>query len=133
MFLPTLFNMLLAWDWGLLWFCPALVPAAYGWWQLLKRHGSEAALALFMALPYFILFAFYTGARDGVNYGPRYMVAILPLLLVGIIGFLMHAPLRRFATLLMWLLIAASFIINTPAALASWMFGASHPLEALLH
>ena len=132
-FIPHALGMLFSFKYGLLWFCPALIPAAYGWWHLLKRHGGGIALALTMALPYYLFLAFYSGVSlDDTNYGPRYMVALLPLLLVGIIGFLAHAPLRRPATKLLWLLIAASFAINAPAAIASWMFGTRHPFAALL-
>ena len=135
-FLPHAWGMLFSYKYGLLWFCPALVPAAYGWWQLLKKRREDASslvLALTMGLPYYLFIAFYQGVSlDDTNYGPRYMVTILPLLLVGIIGFLAHARLSRPSTVLMWLLIAASFATNAVAALGSWIFGTRHPFEALL-
>ncbi|MGI9249912.1 MAG: ArnT family glycosyltransferase, partial [Pseudohongiellaceae bacterium] len=105
-FLPTAYNMMFSLQYGLLPFCPALIPAAYGWWQLLKRHGKQVGVALLMALPYFLFFTIYTGTPDGLNYGPRYMAAILPLLLVGIIGFLAYAKLPRTSTMAMWGLLA---------------------------
>ena len=130
-FFPNAFNIVFATQWGLLSFCPALIPAAYGWWQLLTKRAKQTGLALLMALPYFLFFCFYTGVRDGVNYGPRYMVAILPLLLFGIIGFLAYARLSRLSTKLMWALLAISFLINAPAAIGSWLFGTRHPIQAL--
>lgn len=133
-FLPHALGMVFSFKYGLLWFCPALVPAAYGWWQLLKRRqdASQLALALFMVLPYYLFIAFYQGiSLDDTNYGPRYMMVALPLLLIGVVGFLAHARLRSASAAFMWLLIAASFATNAPAAIASWTYGTRHPLQAL--
>ncbi|MGI9249908.1 MAG: hypothetical protein ACR2PR_01750, partial [Pseudohongiellaceae bacterium] len=129
--LPNAYDMVFSIQFGLLPFCPALIPATYGWWQLLKRHGMQIGVALLMALPYFAFMAGYTLVRDGLNYGPRYMAAILPLLLVGIIGFLAYARLSRTSTLAMWGLLAISFLISASGAIASWYFRAWHPVEGL--
>ena len=131
-FLPNIFKVVFSPNYGVLAFCPALIPAAYGWWKMLDKNTlTDIGIALLMALPYYLFICLYTGADGGYAYGPRYMTAVLPLLLLGIIGFLMHADLRRHSTKIMWGLIALSFLINASAAIASWKFWTRHPIEAL--
>ncbi|MGI9251525.1 MAG: hypothetical protein ACR2PR_10045, partial [Pseudohongiellaceae bacterium] len=130
--LPTIYGMLFSMQYGLLPYCPALIPAAYGWWRLLQEHGRQAGVALLMALPYFALFTAYIGTLGGANYGPRYMMVLLPLLMVGIVGFLVYARLPRILHLGMWVLLVASFLINASAAVASWKFWYVHPVQVLL-
>ncbi|MGI9252086.1 MAG: phospholipid carrier-dependent glycosyltransferase [Pseudohongiellaceae bacterium] len=129
--LPNIRDIFISDHRGILLYCPALIPAAYGWWQLFKEHGKQASVALFMALPYMMFFATFTG-HVAYAYGPRYMTVILPLLLVGIIGFLAYARLPRILRLGMWGLLAASFLINASAAIGSWKFWVHHPVQALL-
>jgi hypothetical protein len=91
---------------GLFWYCPPTILAILGFRKLFKSKPLEALLLLGIFLSYLVLHAFWE--FRGWNWGPRFLVPALPVLLVlvsvlskkwwnGIIiltaiGFLVNAP-----------------------------------------
>jgi hypothetical protein len=64
---------------GLLWYCPPTILAILGFRQLFKSKPLEALLLLAIFLNYLVLHSFWL--FKGWNWGPRFLVPTLPLLL----------------------------------------------------
>lgn len=64
---------------GLLWYCPPTFLAIVGFRKLFKSKPLEALLILGIFLAYLVLHSFW--AFRGWNWGPRFLVPVLPLLL----------------------------------------------------
>lgn len=86
---------------GLLWYCPLVLLALALWPLLLSRRRAEGLLALGVFLPTLLVYATYPVWWGGVCWGPRYLVPVLPFLLLPL-AFLLERfprtlPLRRVA------------------------------------
>jgi hypothetical protein len=103
---------------GILASSPVAIAALAGWPYLLRQHPRIAApLAAAFGL-YHLLMALWAGWTGGHTYGPRLVVPVLPLLLLGVLG-LLRSPLweRRGVRALTWTLAALSVAFNAWAAL----------------
>ena len=79
---------------GILATSPIAAAALAGWPYLLKqRPGAALPLASAFGL-YLLLTALWSGWTGGHSYGPRLIVPVLPLLLLGLLG-LVRSPLWR--------------------------------------
>ncbi len=67
---------------GLLLFCPLVVLALPLWPLLMRRRRPEALLALGIAAITLLVFATYPVWWGGVCWGPRYLVPVLPFILL---------------------------------------------------
>ncbi len=67
---------------GLLWYCPLVVLALALWPLLLRRRRAEGLLALGVIAPTLVVFATYPVWWGGHNWGPRYLLPLLPLVLL---------------------------------------------------
>jgi len=67
---------------GLLLFCPLVVLALPLWPLLMRRRRAEALLALGIAATTLLVFATYPVWWGGVCWGPRYLVPVLPFILL---------------------------------------------------
>ncbi len=67
---------------GLLLFCPLVVLALPLWPLLLRRRRAEALLALGITAITLLVFATYPVWWGGVCWGPRYLVPVLPFILL---------------------------------------------------
>ncbi len=84
-------------------FTPLLVLTPLTLWRMRREHAAEAALILVLAVSYLVFYGTYT-AWHGLwsALGPRYLVPIVPLLLLPLAGWLEKSG--RVA----WLLVAPS-------------------------
>jgi hypothetical protein len=98
---------------GLLVNSPILVAAAWGLWLLGRRYGTEAALCAIVALAYVLINCGYYLPYGGVSPGPRFLVAGLPFLAVGLAPAFERVP--RLTTLL-----AVASILATMAVTVVW-------------
>jgi hypothetical protein len=82
-------------------------------------------------LLYFIAISTYAVWRGGDSYGPRYIVPVIPFILLPLLLFLSPAYRRiRWRTVIGILLILLSIFINANGAIASWKFINRNPLVA---
>ncbi len=87
---------------GLLWYCPLLLLAVVLWPRFLARRRAEALLALGIVAPSLVVYGTYPVWWGGICWGPRYLVPLLPLLLMPLAFLLPLVPqvgLRRRAIL----------------------------------
>ena len=67
---------------GLLWYCPLVLVALALWPRMLARRRAEGILALAMIALTLVVFATYPVWWGGICWGPRYLIPIIPLLLL---------------------------------------------------
>jgi hypothetical protein len=114
---------------GLAVLCPALIIAGALWPAFIRKFGRTAWLPAFGALLYLIVVATYGVWRGGDSYGPRYLVPVVPFILLPVLLFVDRA--RRFTGFKRGLgavLIIVSVFINANAAITSWKFIDRNPL-----
>ena len=69
---------------GLLWFSPVLVLTVPGFRHLWRTHGREARMLLGIIAVYFLLFSTWWMWWGGFAWGPRFLLPIIPLLVVSL-------------------------------------------------
>ncbi len=79
---PGLEGLLVSPGKGLLLFCPLVVLVLPLWPLLMRRRRAEALLALGIAAITLLVFATYPVWWGGVCWGPRYLVPVLPFILL---------------------------------------------------
>lgn len=117
---------------GLFLFAPIVAIAFFGWWHLLRERPLEAGLMLFGALAYSAIFTCVGFWGGGYCYGPRYLVPVIPILMLGLTKirstiFGRHPWAMAFSALVLFL----SIQINALGALPYWRFWSAHPLKGL--
>jgi len=70
---------------GLLWYCPLVVLALALWPLLMRRRRAEGLLALGIIAPTLVVFATYPVWWGGHDWGPRYLLPLLPLVLLPLV------------------------------------------------
>jgi len=70
---------------GLLWYCPLVVLALALWPLLMRRRRAEGLLALGVIAPTLVVFATYPVWWGGHDWGPRYLLPLLPLVLLPLV------------------------------------------------
>jgi hypothetical protein len=124
----------LAFDWlhGLLPFAPVVALALIGWFRLLREGSGEAWAIACGAGLYYLLFSCWTTWHGGYCFGPRYLVPIIPLIMVGVVKVPEMVRGRGF-----WVGAAAlavtvlSIQINALGAVPYWRYWYQHPLATL--
>jgi hypothetical protein len=103
---------------GILASSPVAVAALVGWPYLLRQRPSAAVPLASAFVVYVLLIALWSGWTGGHTYGPRLVVPVLPVLLLGVLG-LLRSPLwsRPAIRALTWSLAALSVAFNAWAAL----------------
>ncbi|GIW70912.1 MAG: hypothetical protein KatS3mg102_0454 [Planctomycetota bacterium] len=98
-------------------YAPAVVLGLCGLRQLVRRRLAVAVVAGGVALSYLLFYARFTHWEGGYCYGPRYLVPVLGLVLVG------AAPLlgRRRARGLLVALLVLGVLVNLPGLLTSFL------------
>ena len=69
---------------GVIWYVPLVLALPPGLWWLSRRRPLEASLCFATLLAWLILFSTWTAWWGGVNWGPRYLVPLMPLLFLGL-------------------------------------------------
>lgn len=76
------FGLLLSPGKGLLWYALPLLLTLWGWPRFAAWHRAEAAFVVALALPVIGLFSLYTFWHGDGSWGPRYLIPILPFLML---------------------------------------------------
>lgn len=97
---------------GLLWFCPLLLLALALWSLLLSRRRAEALLSLGIALPTLLVYATYPVWWGGTCWGPRYLVPVLPFLLLPLAYLLERFPRPPLPRRAVMVVIALSVLVQ---------------------
>lgn len=77
-----LFGLFFSFGKGLLWYSPPIILAVIGAPAFFRRHAKHASLILLVNLPLILLHAHWHSWMGGWSYGPRRLVASLPLLMI---------------------------------------------------
>lgn len=99
---------------GLFLFAPVTLVGSVGLWQEIRKRGPNSLAAFICAgigISYIIFFSSYTNWRGGAAFGPRYLIATLPLIVVGVAFAFQVLPKR-----LIYLVGTISMLINWTGA-----------------
>ncbi|MEM6255794.1 MAG: hypothetical protein AAF821_23020 [Cyanobacteria bacterium P01_D01_bin.156] len=94
---------------GMFWYCPPTILALVGLWVLWQQRKLECVALLGIVVAFWLLHSGW--AFNGWNWGPRFLVPIIPALMVtvGILGNRWHMPALG--------LIVLGFLVNAPTLL----------------
>ncbi len=107
-FWKNVFSLLLGYGKGLLWFCPAVLLGIFSWQYLKQRHRLMSRLFATMSLSVVLLVAAYSYWHAGFCLGPRYLLMIIPFLLVPLALWLKEAVTRNKRPSLLLVAVSAS-------------------------
>jgi hypothetical protein len=94
---------------GVLWYAPPLFLAIIGASRFWKIRRRESLLLIFMVVPAVILHAKWHSWMGGWSYGPRRMVALLPLLMLPAAAIVARMMTRRAGRIGLAVIAAAGF------------------------
>jgi hypothetical protein len=112
---------------GLLVYTPVLILAPLGYLRFLRSWRGEAILVAVLAMSRILFFARWWDF-DGHSWGPRFLVPLLPLLLIPL-AFARFGPVIRVAAAL---LVSAGFLIQTLGVLVPYEGMAFGPVQSQL-
>jgi len=81
-FLIGAYGLLFSSGRGLFWYSPPLIAGLFGLPAFARRLPAETALLAGVSLPLFVGYAIYASWDGGLCWGPRYIVPLVPLLLL---------------------------------------------------
>jgi hypothetical protein len=110
---------------GIIPFAPLCLLAALGWPVLWRQNRRESVLFLSCFAMWYCFVACLENWDGGYSYGPRYMVPIIPFLMMGLIGYLRDAPRPRM--LAFFWVGGLSLIINALGAVPYWNYWQLYP------
>jgi hypothetical protein len=116
---------------GLLPFAPVAVCSAIGWPALLREHRRPALVALASVVGLYALIAAFGLWHGGYCYGPRYLVPVLPLMMLGLLTRLRTLPLKPWRCADLVVLGLLSILITARGSIHSWSHWDTHPLTGL--
>ncbi len=105
-----LYGILLSPFRGLVWYSPVLVAALWGWPRLRKRHPHDALLILALVLTYLALFSTWWMWWGGFAWGPRFLLPIIPVLVVPLAPLWEESRGRRVILILVALSLFVQFL-----------------------
>lgn len=85
-FFEGLLGLLISPGKGLLWYALPLLAAIWGFPRFARNHRAEAIFVITLALPIFALFSLYSFWHGDGAWGPRYLIPVLPFLLLPILS-----------------------------------------------
>jgi hypothetical protein len=110
---------------GIVPFVPIIVLAFAGWPAFFRLHRREAILLLACFCMWYFFIASLESWEGGYSYGPRFMVPIIPLLLVGLAGFF-HSPSKGKLFAFYWMG-ALSIVLNGLGSIPYWKYWSMYP------
>jgi hypothetical protein len=85
-----LYGFLLSSGKGIFWYAPILVPAVYGWRCFWKKHRRIVVVLEILVASNLLFYSHSTTWFGGGVWGPRFMVQILPFLMIGLAALIDH-------------------------------------------
>jgi hypothetical protein len=105
---------------GIFWYAPVLIPAMYGWRFLWEKNAAATAVAAALAGSYLLFYAHLIWWYGGGCWGPRFMVPVLPFLMLAFAALIDHG-----LGLMGWIAIASttalSFFVQVVSVLVSYV------------
>jgi hypothetical protein len=123
-------GLLFSTEHGLLPFAPIAISALIGWPAFFRARPAEATLVAAAFFSMFFLSAAYGLWHAGFCYGPRYIVPVIPLLMLGLMFRFNKPNFRPWHALDIVVLGALSLWINFLGAVPHWNHFSRHPLGA---
>lgn len=126
-------GLLLFWDHGILPFAPVVLIALLAWPKFMRNHFRESLMFATGFILYFLLMAFYGLWHGGWCYGPRYVVPVIPFLLMGLVNVIDFSFYRKvWGKIIIFSICVLSIVINFLGAVPYWKYWNKHPLIVLL-
>ncbi len=114
------YGLLLSPGKGLLWYCPPLALGVAGCVPLARKHPRAATLMGSIGLSYSLVHAILNHWHGGgPPWGPRYIVPVIPLLVLPAAEWFQRLPRCAWGRLAMALLLALGLIVQIPAVLVN--------------
>ena len=105
---------------SIFWYAPILAPAFYGWKFLWKKYPHITLILGTLAGTYLLFYSKFSSWEGGGCWGPRYMVQMLPFLMIGLAALIDHG-----LGLIGWIVIsttaALSLFVQLTGVLVSYM------------
>ena len=107
--LSGIYGLVFSFNKGIIFYAPLVVLAPVGIGLMVRAHREEAALIVLASLSYVSLFAKFYDWGAGWSWGPRYLVPILPLLMLPVARAMAAARSWRYVGAVLF---AAGFAVN---------------------
>ena len=124
-------GMLFSTDHGLLLFAPIVVSGMLGWPALYRARRDDAVTMACSFFGLFVLTAYSSNWHGGYCYGSRYLVPVIPFVMLGVLFRLQARPVRPWHYVDIVVLGLLSLWINFQGAVPYWTFFSRHPLGYL--
>jgi hypothetical protein len=96
-FLFGIYGLIFSFNKGIVFYAPLLVLVPVGLWVMRRSQGGEAMLIAGATLAYICLFAKFYNWGGGWSWGPRYLMPIVPLLMMPVARAAATARVWRYA------------------------------------
>jgi hypothetical protein len=90
-----IYGLLLSPGKGLLWYALPVIIAIFGWARFARRHRSEAIFITILAATLVVVFGAYSTWHGDGAWGPRYLVPLLPFLLLPALPIIQRSMAQR--------------------------------------
>ncbi len=114
--LPTILSVLASPGKGLLWYCPILLVAVFGFRDFYKKFPFLLTLCLVAALGSLVFNSFFTIWAGDLAWGPRFQTSIIPLLLLPIVEIYSRKQ-SSFRKILFGVFLSTSLLVQSASVL----------------
>jgi 4-amino-4-deoxy-L-arabinose transferase-like glycosyltransferase len=121
-----LYGFLLSPGKSIFWYAPILAPAVYGWKFLWRKSPKITAVLAMLIASYLLFYSHYHWWPGGGAWGPRFMVELLPFLMIGLAA-LVDDGLGLIGRIAVGMTVVLSFFVQTASVLVSYI-----PYETLM-
>ncbi len=130
-FLSGVFGLTISPYRGLFWYSPILLLALPGWLMLRRQISKLAWLILALVILQIAMFASWWSWDGGVTWGPRFMLPIIPLMMLAIVPLIADAAKKWWLSLILVGFVALSFFIQLLGAFFDHLVFLSYQVNVL--